>query len=77
MHRSPTCLYSVQEQRPPAGNDGGPLGDESFPSALRVNLKKLKVEDELRRIFGSKFIKSGRHNDDEGTTTFISSIVLA
>ena len=35
-------------------------------SALCLNLKRLKPEDELRRIFGSKFISSEGHDTSEG-----------
>lgn len=56
----------MQEDRSPPVNDEGQSSSENGLQALQVHPRKLKVEDELRRIFGSKFINSGRHDEDEG-----------
>ena len=56
----------MQEERSASGNNAEQSSSENGLQALQVNTKKLKIEDELRRIFGSKFISSGRHDEDEG-----------
>ena len=47
-------------------HEEGQSSQVNVSSVLQVNLRKLKIEDELRRIFGSKFMSSGRHDEDEG-----------
>ena len=56
----------MQEERPAPGNDEGPCSIGNGFQMLQVNTRKLKIEDELRRIFGSKFINSGKYDEDEG-----------
>ena len=58
-------VCDVQEERKAAGNEEGEASGAPA-KALQVNLKKLKTQDELRRIFGAKFINSEGRDSDEG-----------
>ena len=43
-------------------------------SVLRLDFRKLKAEDELRKIFGSKVINENSREEDEGRLRAMHSI---
>lgn len=65
-----------QEQREAPGNEEAKAEDSTRGNPiLRVQPRKLRTDEELRRIFGSKFINSERRDADEGLHTLALEVI--